>query len=225
MSKSRCSETRSPTHLLTYSPTHSTPACKGDHFPRYLNLSPAMRLIFIGPPGAGKGTQASRLIERLGIPHLSTGDMLREAAEKQTPEGRAAAEYMNRGALVPDDIILAMVARRIAEPDCAKGCLFDGFPRTVPQAQALDALLARQKMPLDAVLELKANEESVVRRLSGRGRSDDRPEVIRERLEAYRRQTEPLIEHYRQQGLLRSVDGEGTPDEVADRILTALGVT
>jgi adenylate kinase len=184
-----------------------------------------MRLIFIGPPGAGKGTQAERLIQRLGVPHLSTGDMLREAVQKQTPEGRAAAEYMNRGALVPDDIILAMVARRIAEPDCASGCLFDGFPRTLPQAEALDALLARQKMPLDGVLELRANEDSVVHRLSGRGRTDDRPEVIRERLEAYRRQTEPLIEHYRAQGLLRSVDGEGTPDEVADRILTALGAT
>jgi adenylate kinase len=183
-----------------------------------------MRLIFIGPPGAGKGTQSARLIERLGIPHLSTGDMLREAVEQQTPEGIAAADYINRGALVPDDIILAMVARRIAEPDCAKGCLFDGFPRTVPQAQALDRLLAGKKLTLDAVLELTANEDSVVRRLSGRGRSDDRPEVIRERLEAYRRETEPLIEYYGQQGLLRSVDGEGTPDEVATRILTALGV-
>lgn len=182
-----------------------------------------MRLIFIGPPGAGKGTQSTRLIERLGVPHLSTGDMLREAVEKQTPEGKAAADYMNRGALVPDDIILAMVGRRIGEPDCANGCLFDGFPRTVPQAAALDALLAKRNMPLDAVLELRANENAIVQRLSGRGRSDDRPEVIRERLEAYRRQTEPLVEHYRNQGILRSVDGEGSPDEVADRILTALG--
>jgi adenylate kinase len=181
-----------------------------------------MRLIFIGPPGAGKGTQSQRLIDKLQVPHLSTGDMLRDAVQKQTPEGRRAIEFMDRGKLVPDDIILAMVARRIAEADCAKGCLLDGFPRTLAQAEALDSLLARQKIPLDAVVELRVDEDALVRRLSERGRADDRPEVIRERLDTYRRQTEPLVEYYRQKGLLRSVNGDGTPDDVAERILTAL---
>jgi adenylate kinase len=181
-----------------------------------------MRLIFIGPPGAGKGTQSQRLIDKLQVPHLSTGDMLRDAVQKQTPEGRRAIEFMDRGKLVPDDIILAMVARRIAEADCAKGCLLDGFPRTLAQAEALDSLLARQKIPLDAVVELRVDEDALVRRLSERGRADDRPEVIRERLDTYRRQTEPLVEYFRQKGLLRSVNGDGTPDDVAERILTAL---
>jgi adenylate kinase len=181
-----------------------------------------MRLIFIGPPGAGKGTQSQRLIDKLQVPHLSTGDMLRDAVQKQTPEGRRAIEFMDRGKLVPDDIILAMVARRIAEADCAKGCLLDGFPRTLAQAEALDSLLARQKIPLDAVVELRVDEDALARRLSERGRADDRPEVIRERLDTYRRQTEPLVEYYRQKGLLRSVNGDGTPDDVAERILTAL---
>ena len=143
-----------------------------------------MRLIFIGPPGAGKGTQSQRLIDKLQVPHLSTGDMLREAVQNQTPEGRRAIEFMDRGKLVPDDIILAMVARRIAEPDCAKGCLLDGFPRTLAQAEALDSLLAKQNIPLDAVVELRVDEDALARRLSERGRTDDRPEVIRERLDS-----------------------------------------
>jgi adenylate kinase len=181
-----------------------------------------MRLIFIGPPGAGKGTQSQRLIDKLHVPHLSTGDMLRDAVKNQTPEGQRAIEFMDRGKLVPDDIILAMVARRIAEADCAKGCLLDGFPRTLAQAEALDSLLAKQNIPLDAVVELRVDEDALALRLSERGRTDDRPEVIRERLDTYRRQTEPLVEYYRQKGLLRSVDGDGTPDEVAERIVTAL---
>jgi adenylate kinase len=181
-----------------------------------------MRLIFIGPPGAGKGTQSQRLIDTLRVPHLSTGDMLRDAVQNQTPEGRRAIDFMDRGKLVPDEIILAMVARRIAEADCAMGCLLDGFPRTLAQAEALDSLLARQNIPLDAVVELRVDEDALVRRLAERGRADDRPEVIRERLETYRRQTEPLVEYYRQKGLLRSVDGEGSPDDVAQRIMSAL---
>src|SRR5437588_8429339 len=140
-----------------------------------------MRLIFIGPPGAGKGTQSQRLIDTLQVPHLSTGDMLRDAVQNQTPEGRRAIEYMDRGKLVPDEIILAMVGRRIAEADCARGYLLDGFPRTLAQAETLDSLLTRENIPLDAVLELRVDEESLIRRLAGRGRADDRPEVIRER--------------------------------------------
>ncbi|HEV3416937.1 MAG TPA: adenylate kinase [Pirellulales bacterium] len=182
----------------------------------------AMRIIFIGPPGAGKGTQSERLVEKLSIAHLSTGDMLRDAVQRRTPEGLQAAVYMDRGSLVPDEIILAMVARRLNQPDCAPGCLLDGFPRSLAQAEALDALLARENLPLDAVLELKVDDQSLVWRLAGRGRADDRPEVIRERLETYRRQTEPLIDYYGRKGLLRSVDGEGTPEDVFQRILAAL---
>ncbi len=181
-----------------------------------------MRIVFLGPPGSGKGTQAARLVEKMRVPHLSTGDMLREAVARGTPEGKLAKPYMDSGDLVPDDIILAMVARRIAEPDCAAGCLLDGFPRTVPQAEALDAILAEKQMPLDAVLELRVSEPAVVARLAGRGRADDQPEVIRERLSAYRRQTEPLVEYYGRRGLLRSVEGEGGFDEVAARITAAL---
>jgi adenylate kinase len=184
----------------------------------------AMRIIFLGPPGSGKGTQAERLAERLRVAHLSTGEMLRRAVEHGTPEGFQAAEYMNRGDLVPDQVILAMVGHRLSEPDCRHGCLLDGFPRTLAQAEALDRLLEQANMPLDAVLDLDVDEEAVVQRLAGRGRADDRPEVIRERLTTYRRQTAPLTEYYRGRGLLRPIDGTGTPDEVFQRILTALAV-
>jgi adenylate kinase len=184
----------------------------------------AMRIIFLGPPGSGKGTQAERLTSRLAVSHLSTGEMLRSAVERRTPEGLQAAEYMNRGDLVPDEIILAMVGRRLAEADCAKGCLLDGFPRTLAQAEALDALLKRANMPLDAVLDLQVDEEAVVQRLAERGRADDRPEVIRERLANYRRETAPLTAYYNRRGLLRPVDGQGTPDEVFQRVLAALAV-
>jgi adenylate kinase len=183
-----------------------------------------MRIIFLGPPGSGKGTQAERLAAKLGVAHLSTGEMLRAAVERRTPEGLQAAEYMNRGDLVPDETILAMVGRRLAEPDCTEGCLLDGFPRTLAQAEALDALLKQAHMPLDAVVDLGVDEDAVVERLASRGRADDRPEVIRERLVNYRRQTAPLTDYYRGHGLLRAIDGQGTPDEVFQRVLTALAV-
>jgi adenylate kinase len=183
-----------------------------------------MRIIFLGPPGSGKGTQAERLASRLAVAHLSTGEMLRAAVERSTPEGLQAAEYMNRGDLVPDETILAMVNRRLAEPDCTTGCLLDGFPRTLAQAEALDKSLEQARMPLDAVLDLEVDEDAVVERLASRGRADDRPEVIRERLANYRRQTAPLTDYYRRRGLLRAINGQGTPDEVFQRILTALAV-
>jgi len=177
-----------------------------------------MRIIFVGPPGSGKGTQAERLIQYLRIPHLSTGEMLRQAVDRGTPDGLAAKTYMDRGDLVPDSVILQMVGHRLEEPDCAAGCLFDGFPRTVAQAEALDALLAERGLPLDAVLELEVDEAELVRRLALRGRADDLPEVIQQRLEGYRRQTAPLLNYYRQQGLLHTIEGSGDPDEIFARV-------
>ncbi len=181
-----------------------------------------MRIVFIGPPGAGKGTQAERLIETYKLAHLSTGDMLRAARDAQTDVGRKADEYMSGGKLVPDDIIVAIIRERLAEPDCGEGYLLDGFPRTTPQAEALDAMLAEQDTPLDVVLELQVPEEELFKRLAGRGRADDKPEVIRQRLVAYRQQTEPLLDYYGKKGLLKSIDGLGTVEEIFARAKTIL---
>lgn len=181
-----------------------------------------MRIVFIGPPGAGKGTQAERLIGRYELAHLSTGDMLRAARDAQTEVGQKADQYMSKGELVPDEIIVEIIAERLAEPDCQAGYLLDGFPRTIAQAQALDRMLAERGTPLDIVLELKVPEEELFRRLAGRGRADDKPEVIRQRLVAYRQQTEPLLDYYGKSGLLTSVDGLGSVDEIFDRIKAVL---
>ena len=176
-----------------------------------------MRLVFIGPPGAGKGTQAERLIATYRLAHLSTGDMLRAARDAQSDVGREADKYMSAGQLVPDDVILRIIDHRLRQPDCQAGFLLDGFPRTLVQAGALDRVLAEQDTPLEVVLELRVPEEELFRGLAGRGRADDKPEVIRQRLVAYRQQTEPLLAYYGEAGLLRSVDGLGTVEEIFQR--------
>jgi adenylate kinase len=181
-----------------------------------------MRIVFIGPPGAGKGTQCERLVKHLHIPHLSTGQMLREAVAQQTPEGLAAQEFMDRGQLVPDATILEMVRHRMVNPDCARGVLFDGFPRTIHQAESLDRTLTEAGTPLDVALNLQVNDDEVMRRLTARKRADDKPQVQHERLQTYRRLTAPLLDYYQKRGLLEPIEGLGTPDEVFARIITVL---
>jgi adenylate kinase len=181
-----------------------------------------MRLVFIGPPGAGKGTQAERLIQTYRLAHLSTGDMLRAAVAAKTAIGQQAEKYMSGGQLVPDEIIIAVIGDRLQQPDCRGGYLLDGFPRTIAQAEALDRMLAKQETPLDVVLELAVPEEELFQRLAGRGRADDKPEVIRQRLVAYREQTSPLLAYYRKTGLLKSIDGLGTIDEIFQRVKQVL---
>jgi adenylate kinase len=177
-----------------------------------------MRIILIGPPGAGKGTQAQLLAAHLAVPHLSTGEMLRREIHTGTPLGRTAKQYIDEGMLVPDDLVLEVVEHRLSQPDCSPGCLLDGFPRTVPQADALGEYLDRLGKPLNGVVEMQVDEEAIVDRLNKRSRPDDQPHVIRERMAAYRRQTEPLLGYYRDRHLLYTVNGLGTIEEVAGRL-------
>ena len=187
-----------------------------------------MRLILLGPPGAGKGTQASNLVEKFGIVQLSTGDMLRAATAAGTPVGLHAKEIMARGELVPDDIVVEIVADRISQPDAHNGFILDGFPRTVPQAEALDRMLHQKKLDLDAVIELKVDEGILLKRIQKRAaemaargealRADDNAEALHKRLEAYRRQTAPLIAFYADKGILRTVDGMAEIEDVAKAI-------
>jgi len=192
-----------------------------------------MRLILLGPPGAGKGTQAQRLVDQHGIVQLSTGDMLRAAVKAETPVGRKAKDIMARGELVPDEVVVAIVSDRIDQPDARKGFILDGFPRTVRQAEALDRLLAKKGLKLDAVIELKVEEGTMLRRIekriadsTARGepiRADDNPEVLRKRLHAYREQTAPLIDYYAKKGALKTVDGMATIEDVGGAIERILG--
>ena len=177
-----------------------------------------MRLVLLGPPGAGKGTQSAWMIAYLRIPHLSTGDMLRAAALHDNPTGREVRRFLEDGRLVPDPIVLDIVDERLQEADCQQGYLLDGFPRTLPQAEALDAKLAAEGTPLDAVLELAVDEPRLVERLRKRGREDDRDEIVPQRLQAYRRQTAPLMNYYFHRGLLRSIDGNGATEQVTAQI-------
>lgn len=181
-----------------------------------------MRIVFLGPPGSGKGTQAKLLGKRLGVPAISTGDMLREAVRRETPLGLRARAIMEAGELVPDEVVIGLIRERIATPDSARGFILDGFPRTVAQAQALDRLLEDIGSPLDAVVNLAVPEATLLERLIGRasqeGRSDDRPETIRERLRVYGEKNDPLVAFYERAGLLTRVDGLGAVDDVTARI-------
>jgi adenylate kinase len=208
-----------------------------------------MKLVLLGPPGAGKGTQAAFIVEKYGIPHISTGDILRAAVKAGTELGKLAESYMSKGELVPDEVVIGVAIERLAQPDCAKGFLLDGFPRTVAQAEALDKELANLNRPLSAVLSLEVEEAEVVRRLSGRRvcsgcgaiytaadkalcetcsgqlitRADDQPEAIRRRMQVYREQTEPLVNYYAMKGILKRIPAVGDVKEVFTRIEAALG--
>ncbi len=208
-----------------------------------------MRLVIMGTPGAGKGTQAGLLAARTGACHISTGDVLRDAVRRGSPFGREAQRHMERGRLVPDDVVIGIVAERLAGGKCKRGFLLDGFPRTVAQARALDEMLAGRGEPLDAALVISVPRDEVVRRVAGRRvcaacgavsdvgaepahtegcqgtlvqRDDDREETVRHRLDVYARETAGVLEHYRHAGLLREVDGSGTRKEVSRRIEAAL---
>ena len=210
-----------------------------------------MRIILIGPPGSGKGTQAKKIVEKLNIPHISSGDMLREAVANETPLGKEAKLYMTKGALVPDNLVIEMIVERIAQPDAREGFLLDGFPRTLPQSKALDKALLATNVKIDYVLLIQVPDENIIERNTGRRidlktgkiyhvkfdpppaeiasrviqRDDDLEETVKYRLEKYRADTEPLIPYYEEQDLARKVSGVGSLEEVKGKLFKILGVS
>lgn len=207
-----------------------------------------MRMILVGPPGAGKGTQASRLVENYRIPHISSGDLLRAAVKEGTPLGIEADKHMKLGHLVPDDVVIGMILERVAKEDCAKGFMLDGFPRTRPQAEALDAAMTKAGLALDAVVLVEVPDALLEERACGRRtdpqtgkiyhltydpppadivdrlvhRADDTALAVQTRVQKYHSDTAPIIPYYEAKGILKRVDGVGTPDEISKRITTAL---
>ena len=186
----------------------------------------ARRLLLLGPPGVGKGTQAQRLVEKLGIPQISTGDMLRAAVKAGSEVGKRAKGFMDAGKLVPDEVVIGVAEQRLSQPDAKQGFILDGFPRTAAQADALDKLLPKLGVTLERCVSLMVDEEELVKRLLKRaqleGRADDNEQTIRTRMQVYQESTAPLIAYYRARGVLREIDGEGNVDEVAERLDRAL---
>ncbi len=184
-----------------------------------------IRAVFLGPPGAGKGTQAVKIAKKHSLVHISTGDMLREAVKEGTELGKLAKSYMDKGELVPDDVIVGIIRERLSKEDVKKnGFILDGFPRTLPQAKALDNMLSELNMPLDKVIYLNVPDEEVIKRLLLRGRADDREDVIKKRLQVYRKQTQPLIDYYKEKGILAEISGVGDIEEITRKIEKALGL-
>ncbi len=186
-----------------------------------------LRLILLGAPGAGKGTQAKILVDEHGLAHISTGDILRAAVKAESDLGKMAKDYMDKGELVPDSLIIDLMRERLAEDDCKSGFLLDGFPRTLEQGKALDGLLEELNISLSHVVLVKVDDDELLKRIENRaaegsGRSDDNIEVAKNRLEVYRQQTEPLVAYYADKGLLKSVDGIGSVEEVSERVGVAL---
>lgn len=186
-----------------------------------------MRIALLGPPGSGKGTQGVVLRETYGIPHVSSGDLLRAAVREGTELGREAKAFMDTGALVPDSLVLAMMKERLAKEDCREGFLLDGFPRTRAQAEALTTMLSEAGTPLEHVVSLSVAADEIITRLRGRreqeGRSDDSDETVVERMKVYAAETAPLLAYYRSHGVLREIDGVGKPEEISGRIRRAVG--